>query len=173
MLGLLGLSTIARRPPPATFAERPRFVLSSAAVAPEGQTDPAAIEARIFARYLVGRVPPPDLVQRYRDASRTIWGSDDGAAAEDPLVVFARRHPWTVGPLDAATSVLRPGGVLHAKVLTMAAILEASPAFADDFLPRNVSRGALLWQLVVGGAAASLQALVGLVLIPLARRART
>ena len=148
-------------------------MLSSAAVAPEGQTDPAAIEARIFARYLVGRVPPPDLVQRYRDASRTIWGSGDGAAAEDPLVAFARRHPWTVGPLDAATSVLHPGGVLHARVLTMAAILEASPAFADDFLPRSVSRGALLWQLVVGGAAASLQALVGLVLLPLARRART
>lgn len=148
-------------------------MLSSAAVAPEGQTDPAAIEARIFARYLVGRVPPPDLVQRYRDASRTIWGNDDGAVAEDPLVAFARRHPWTVGPLDAATSVLHPGGVLHAKVLTMAAILEASPAFADDFLPRSVSRGALLWQLVVGGAAASLQALVGLVLLPLARRART
>jgi hypothetical protein len=150
-------------------------VLSSAAVAPEGQTDPAAIEARIFARYLVGREPPPDLVERYRDASRTIWGSGDGdgAAAEDPLVAFARRHPWTVGPLDAATSVLHPGGVLHARVLTMAAILEASPAFADDFLPRSVSTGALLWHLVAGGAAASLQALVGLVLLPLARRAQT
>ena len=138
-----------------------------------GQSDPAAIEARIFARYLVGRVPPPDLVERYRDASRSIWGSGAAVAADDALVAFARRHPWTVGPLDAATSVLDPGGLLHAKVLAMAAILEASPAFADDFLPRNVSRGALLWQLVVGGASASLQGLVGLLLLPLARRART
>ena len=83
-------------------------------------------------------------------------GSGDAAAAEDPLVAFARRHPWTVGPLDAATSVLQPGGVLHAKVLTMAAILETSPAFADEFLPRSVSRARCSWQLVVGGAAASL-----------------
>jgi hypothetical protein len=155
-----------------TFAVRPRFVLSSAAVAPDGQTDPAVIEARIFARYLVRRAPPPDLVERYRDASQAIWGSG-GAGADDPLVAFVRRHPWTVGPLDAVTSVLRPGGLLHAKVLTMAAILEASPAFADDFLPRSVSRAALVWQLAAGGSAASLQALVGLLLLPLARRART
>jgi hypothetical protein len=146
-------------------------VLSSAAVAPEGQADPAALEALLFARYLVGRVPPPDLVQRYRDASRTIWAGG-AAAAEEALVTFVRRHPWAVGPLDAATSLLRPGGLLRSKILTMAAILEASPAFADDFLPRSVSTGALVWQIVAGGAAAGTQALIGLVLLPFARRAR-
>jgi hypothetical protein len=170
MLGLLGLSTIAPHAPPATFAVRPRFVLSSAAVAPEGQTDPTALEAGIFARYLVGRPPPPDLVERYRDAGRAIWG---GVAPDDEaLVAFVRRHPWAVGPLDAATSVLHPGGLLRSKILTMAAILEASPAFADEFLPRSVSTGALVWQIVAGGAAASMQAVVGMMLLPLARRVR-
>jgi hypothetical protein len=146
-------------------------VLSSAAVAPEPQADPATLEARLFARYLVGRVPPPDLVERYRDASRTIWGGG-AAPAEDALLTFVHRHPWAVGPLDAATSLLRPGGLLRSRILTMAAILEASPAFADDFLPRSVSKGALAWQILASGAAASLQALIGLVLLPLARRAR-
>ena len=146
-------------------------MLSSAAVAPEGQADPAALEAHIFARYLVGRVPPPDLVERYHDASRAIW-SAPAPPGEEALVAFVRRHPWAVGPLDAITSVLHPGGQLRSKILTMAAVLEASPAFADDFLPRSVSRAALAWQLVVGGAAASAQALLGLVLLPIARRAR-
>jgi hypothetical protein len=146
-------------------------VLSSGAVAPEAQADPAALEALLFARYLVGRVPPPDLVERYRDASRAIWEGGT-AAAEEALVGFVRRHPWAVGPLDAATSVLQPGGLLRSKILTMAAILEASPAFADDFLPRSVSKGALAWQIFAGGAAASVQALIGLVLLPFARRAR-
>jgi len=146
-------------------------VLSSGAVAPEAQADPAALEALLFARYLVGRVPPPDLVERYRDASRTIWEGGT-AAAEEALVAFVRRHPWAVGPLDAATSVLRPGGLLRSKILTMAAILEASPAFADDFLPRSVSKPVLAWQILAGGAAASVQALIGLVLLPFARHAR-
>jgi hypothetical protein len=171
MLGLRGLSTITPPAPRRLFAVRPRFVLSSAAVAREAQADPATFEARLFARYLVGRVPPADLVERYRDASRTIWNGGT-PPAEDALLTFVRRHPWAVGPLDAATSLLRPGGLLRSKILTMAAILEASPAFADDFLPRSVSKGALAWQLCASGAAASLQVLIGLVLLPIARRAR-
>jgi hypothetical protein len=157
--------------PAGDFAVRARFVLSSAAVTPEGQADPAGLEAQIFARYLVGRMPPPDLVERYRDASRAIW-SAAAPPGEEALVAFVRRHPWAVGPLDAVASVLHPGGHLRSKILTMAAVLEASPTFADDFLPRSVSRAALAWQLVAGGAAASVQALVGLVLLPIARRAR-
>jgi hypothetical protein len=140
-------------------------------VAPEAHDDPAAREAHIFARYLVGRMPPADLVERYRDASRAIW-SAPAPPGEETLVAFVRRHPWAVGPLDAVTSVLHSGGQLRSKILTMAAVLEASPAFADEFLPRSVSRAALAWQLVAGGAAASVQVLVGLVLLPIARRAR-
>lgn len=157
--------------PAGDFAVRARFVLSSAAVTPEGQADPAGFEAQVFARYLVGRMPPPDLVERYRDASRAI-SSAAAPPGEEALVAFVRRHPWAVGPLDAVTSVLHPSGHLRSKILIMAAVLEASPTFADDFLPRSVSRAALAWQLVAGGAAASVLALVGLVLLPIARGAR-
>jgi hypothetical protein len=146
-------------------------VLSSAAVAREGNADQSAQEARVFTRYLVGRVPPPELVDRYRAASAAIWG-DDVAPADEALVAFVRRHPWSVAPLDAATSLLRPGGYLRSKILTMAAILEASPTFADEFLPRNVSRAGLAWQIIAGGTAAVLQAVVGVLLLPMARRAR-
>lgn len=144
-------------------------MLSSAAVVSQGQGDPAALEAEIFSRYLVGRAAPAALVERYRDAGRAIWAAG-AAPAEESVVAFVRRHPWAVGPLDAATSLLHPGGYLRSKILTMAAILEASPAFADEFLPRSVSGARLAWQVVAGGAAASLQALAGMLLLPLARR---
>jgi hypothetical protein len=157
--------------PHATFAVPPGFVLTSAAVAGHSDGDPEALEAHIFARYLVDRAPSPDLVERYRNATRAIWGDAVAIGEEGPLA-FVRRHPWSVGPLDAAMSLLRPGGYLRAKILTMAAILEASPAFADEFLPRSVSAGALVWRLVAGGLVAGVQAAVGVVLLPVARRAR-
>lgn len=136
---------------------------------PDPQDD-ATREAHVFARYLVGRTPPAGAVARYRDARRAIWG--DGAAA-DPVLAFARRHPWSVAPLDAVSCLLEPGGTLHAAILTMAAILEASPQFADDFLPRSVSRAELLWRVLAAGTVTAVEVLAGVLLLPLARRART
>ena len=132
--------------------------------------DAAAREALIFARYLVGRPPPVAAVERYRAARRATFG--DATATGDPLLAFVRRHPWSVAPLDAVASLLQPGGSLHAAVLTMAAVLEASPEFADEFLPRSVSRPALAWQLVAGGFVTAVCVVAGLLLLPVARRAR-
>ena len=154
---------------PRRFAALPRSVLSSAAVTAHPQ-DAAAREAQVFARYLVGRTPPAAAVERYRAARGAIFA--DATATEDPLLAFARRHPWSVAPLDAVASLLQPGGSLHAAVLTMAAILETSPEFADEFLPRSVSRAALAWQLIAGGLVTAGCVVAGLLLLPLARRAR-
>jgi hypothetical protein len=133
--------------------------------------DGTSREARIFARYLVGRVPPPSLVARYREATRIIWPTH-APVDHDPLLTFVRRHPWSLGPLDAATSLLQPGAALRARILTMAAILEASPEFADDFLPRGASASRLVWTVVTAGAVTTLHAVAGLALLPVARRAR-
>jgi hypothetical protein len=144
-------------------------VLFSAAVTSDPQ-DAVAREAQIFARHLVGRTPPAAAVGRYRDARRAIFA--DGNATRDPLLAFVRRHPWSVAPLDAVASLLQPGGPLHAGVLTMAAILETSPEFADEFLPRSVSRAAFLWQLIASGLVTAASVVAGLLLLPLARRGR-
>jgi hypothetical protein len=128
-------------------------------------------EARIFARYLVGRTPAPDLVARYRDANRALWSGAPGPGDAERLA-FVRRHPWSVGPLDAAAALLDPAGQLRSKVLVAAAILEATPAHADDFLPRAVSVAALFWRLAVSGTAAVALAFLGVLLWPLAGRSR-
>ena len=128
-------------------------------------------EAHIFGRYLVGRPPGADVVARYRDACRALW---PGAASPGDArrLAFVRRHPWSAGPLDAAAALLEPAGQLRSRVLVTAAILETTTVHADDFLPRTLSLPALFWQLAVSGTAAVAQALLGVLLWPLAGRSR-
>jgi hypothetical protein len=128
-------------------------------------------EARIFGRYLVGRTATPDIVARYRDASRALWQGAPGPGDAERLA-FVRRHPWSVGPLDAAAALLAPAGQLRSKVLVMAAILETTTAHADDFLPRTFSLAALLRRLVASGTTAVVLAVLGALLWPLAGRSR-
>jgi hypothetical protein len=128
-------------------------------------------EARIFGRYLVGRTPTADVVARYCAASRALWPGAPGPGDAERLA-FVRRHPWSVGPLDGAAALLDPGGQLRSKVLVAAAILETTPAHADDFLPRSLSVPALFWRLAVSGTTAVALAVLGALLWPLAGRSR-
>jgi hypothetical protein len=138
-------------------------------------TDTAAsaleAEARLFARYLVGSPPPPELVARYRDASRVLWPTGPGPH-DAARLAFVRRHPWSVGPLDAAAALLDPGGQLRGRILVASAILETTTVHADDFLPRTLPVPALLWRLIACGTVAVAQAVAGVALWPLTGRAR-
>jgi hypothetical protein len=128
-------------------------------------------EARVFARYLVGRTPPQELIDRYAEANRILrTTSADGRDAA--LVAFVRRHPWAVPFLDAATGIFRRNGELRSKLLVMAAILETSPVFADDFLPRTVRPVALIVRLIGLGVVAVVQVCIGAALYAVAARSR-
>jgi len=129
------------------------------------------LEARAFGRYLVGRTPPAELVARYRAANETLF-TEPVSGEDAAIVAFARRHRWSVGPLDAATGLFRPGSALRNKILVMAAILEATPAFADEFLLPPVRPLALLLRVTGLGLATVARTLLGVALLPLAARAR-
>jgi hypothetical protein len=128
-------------------------------------------EARVFGRYLVGRLPPDELIERYAEANRVLF-TEPADAADVAVVRFARRHPWSVPFLDAAAGLRRPGGLLRSKVLVMAAILETSPAFADEFLPHTVPSAALVLCVGVYGLLAVMQAAVGILLYAATARSR-
>jgi len=49
------------------------------------------------------------------------------------MLCSRRKMAWA----DAGLALLRPSSVLRRKLLVMVAILEASPEFAEDFLPRR------------------------------------
>ena len=128
-------------------------------------------EAEIFGRYLVGRVPSPAIIARYVAASETLFTAD-ASPADRGTIAFVRRHPWSVGLLDGAAGLLRPGGQLRGRILVMGAILEASPEYADEFLPRNASPVAFLLGLAVFGALAVVRALAGIPLHAAVARSR-
>jgi hypothetical protein len=136
---------------------------------PENAAELAA-EGRMFARYLVGQRPPDEVVARYVDASRTLFPAP--AAADLAIGDFARRPPRSVGFPDAAAGFLRPGSLLRSKGLVMAAILEASPEHADDFLPRPVHPLRLGLELAWHGTVAGARVLVGAVVWTAAARSR-
>lgn len=94
------------------------------------------------------------------------------AGADANRLGFVRRHPWSLGPLDAAAALLDPSGQLRSRVLVMAALLEATTSHADDFLPRAFALPALFLRLAASGSAAVAAALVGVLLWPWAGRPR-
>lgn len=128
---------------------------------------PLELEARLFTRYLVGRPPARHFVQRYQEANRVLSIlPEDGREAA--VLDFVRRHPWSVGFLDAACGLLRPGGLLRTRILIMAAILEASPEFAEDFLPREARPLRLLAGWAARGLFAVTRAILGMLIYPIA-----
>ena len=85
---------------------------------------------------------------------------------------FVGRHPWTVSLLDAASGLLRPNGLLRGKILTMGAILETSPEFADHFLPRHAHPVTLVVRLSLVGFVAVARTALGVLLYAFAVRSR-
>jgi hypothetical protein len=128
-------------------------------------------EARRFARYVLGREAPAELLHRYVEASRLLF-PEPPRGRDAAVLAFVRRHPWSLGPLDAASALVHGGGQLRSRLLVMTAILEASPGCADDFLPANVPAGRLFLGLAALGARAALKAAFGLLLYLPAARAR-
>ncbi|MEN8182141.1 MAG: hypothetical protein ABFS46_06355 [Myxococcota bacterium] len=135
----------------------------------EEERDLLVREARSFASHLVARAPSDELCLRYADANRVLiptWES----ARETSIVGFARRHPWSVSYLDAASGLVASRGLLRSKLLILAAVLETSPEYADEFLPRTSSLLPLVTGLVGRGILGVLRAAVGLLLVPIAAR---
>ena len=126
-------------------------------------------EARVFARYLLHREPPGDLIARYVTAIRTLFPRT--LEPTDQVVVdFVRRHPWSLPFIDSAAALFQPGSVLRRKILVFAAILEASPRFVDDFLPQRTAVIECIGKLVAIGAVAVFKVAIGGVLLTLLRR---
>lgn len=124
-------------------------------------------EAQIFSRYLIGADPTPEMIDRYIRAQATLFGGSEGAS-DRALCEFARRHPWSLPFLDTA-SLLVPQALLRKKLIVMAAILEASPEFADMFLSKPVTPLYLRLRLMAIGMKSAFKFLLGLPILLIAR----
>ena len=138
---------------------------------PEPEDQELELEGRLFGRYLVGREPPRELVERYREANRILLGGT-APGSDAAVIAFARRHPWSIPFLDAAAGLVRPGSLLRNKILVMAAVLEASPAFAEEFLSRTVHPVSLVLRVLGLATLAVVRAAVGVLVYAAAARSR-
>lgn len=127
----------------------------------------AVAEARLLSRYLVNRDCTAEMAERY--ARGRDMPARDTATGQD-VCAFAFRHPWSLPFLDAAAPYVGGAEALRSRVLLMAAVLEASPVFVTDFLPREIGLGRTLIELAGHGFTAAARLLIGAPLLLLLRR---
>ena len=134
---------------PISLNEGLAIVLGASRAGSRNSADQNTADFKLIARYLIDADPPAELANRYVAAHRELFG--DVAA---PEWEFVRQHPRALPYLDAAAGVLARQSLLRKKILLAAAILEASPAYADFFLAEVEGRirilGLLAWQGALG-----------------------
>jgi hypothetical protein len=124
----------------------------------------------VFGRYLLGRDGtglPAAILERYARACGLLF-ADVTDRRDLAVVLFARRHPWSLPFLDGASALLRPESLLRGKLILMLALLETSPDHAGAFLPAPRSWAACVTRVAARGALGALRAALGLLLLPLA-----
>ena len=125
-------------------------------------------EAQAFGRLILRLDVEPEFIDRYIAAHDHLFTGPQ-LPTEVAVVAFAMRYPRLLPCLDAAAALLRPESLLHKKALLMTAILEASPRYADEFLPRKRSLGGLCMLLVMLGFTTAVQVTVGALLLVFVR----
>lgn len=122
-----------------------------------GEDEALAAESRMFAKYLLGVDLPRELQERYLQACRKLIGMPPG-----PETLFARCHPWAIPCLDGAIGLLCPGSDLRRRVFVMAAVLEATPRYAEFYLSVPRSAGRIWAELMVQGLRYGINIFVGI-----------
>jgi hypothetical protein len=118
-------------------------------------------ESRLFTRYLLDSEPSQNMIDRYVSANRALV-TETGISAGRKVVEYAVTHPWSIPYLDAAAGVLQPDSLLRKKIYIMAAVLEASPRFVSQFLPKSLTAVGLFAVLIVNGLVAGIKMIIGI-----------
>ena len=125
--------------------------------------DQAALrEASFISRYILDRPCNYELKVRYAQAIERLRIELD--PEERQLWRIVNRYPSLLRLIDAGLAFLKPHGGIRRKIYTMMAILEASPEYADKFLPQICTRPHLVGLTAVGVRAA-FAAVVGVLFI--------
>ena len=124
--------------------------------------DDRRAEALSFGRYLAGSWPSETDLALYLQALET--RPFDTTDRDRRTLDFVVRHPRVLGIIDGGLALRRPQSVVRQRLLLMAAILEASPAHAEQFLPMGRSP---LYVFYVGfvGIRAAVRGVIGAVLV--------
>lgn len=126
-------------------------------------------EARVLGRLILKREVEAEFLDRYIEAHRHLF-LEPPAKGEAAVLEFAVRHSRLLPCIDGAAALTAPNSLLHRKSLLMAAILEASPRYADEFLPRRATVPGLIGLGLVVGVVAAVHVAIGLPILKLVGR---
>lgn len=124
-------------------------------------------DCRLISGYLIGREPTIDLIERYCAAIRLKLPAP---GVDDAEWRWIRRHHSALPYLDAAAALVWPRSPLRQRIYLMTAILETTPAHAEQFLPRTQTSAELIAGLIWNSARTGVNAAIGLPLLAWARR---
>lgn len=127
-------------------------------------------EAALLGRYLLRCEPEPEVAARFEAGCRRLFGA--ASPADEAVVRFAVRHPWSLPFLDAASGLAAPDSLLRRKIFLMFAVLETDPRHAEAFAAVPAARAWIVLKVGARALAGALKAAAGLALLPVARRAR-
>jgi nucleoside-diphosphate-sugar epimerase len=139
--------------------------VSHRAVKSAADREELALDSCILARYLLDVEPPRELQYRYAAACLKLLGDQVDAEWR-----FVQRHTWALPFIDAGAGLLRPSSGVRKRVFLMAAILEATPLYADFFLAPLPRVPQLVFSMALQGFCCMAKAAVGMFLFMLARR---
>ncbi len=126
-------------------------------------------EARALGRLILRRDVDAEFVDRYVEAHRHLLTGAQ-PPREVSLVRVAVARPVLLACLEAAVALVQPDSLLRKKSLLMAAILEASPRYADEFLPRPIGWVGLAFLAIRVGLGSAARLAVGLPALWILRR---
>jgi hypothetical protein len=123
-------------------------------------------QAQIFGRYLVGTQPDKRAVDLYVKAMT----GTNAKGADATLLQYLQKHPRSVGLIDGGLALVSPQSEVRRRLYIMFAILEASPAYVDKFLPQDRSK---LYALhIIGvGIRAAFRGVIGMIIVKIVGRA--
>lgn len=90
-------------------------------------------EADILGRYLVNRAPHETVISLYIKALEA--RPHAMSAYEDRHLAFVRRHPRTLGLVDAGLALVDSASEIRRRIYIMFSILESTPHYLEQFLP--------------------------------------
>ncbi len=118
-------------------------------------------EGRALGRFILGSPVDVEFVNRYAAAHEHLF-RDPPTRGDSAVLELAVNRPVLLPFLAAASGLIRRESILHKKSLLMAAILEASPRYADEFLPRPTRPFRLAIILAWTGLVTAFQVAIGL-----------
>lgn len=131
--------------------------------------DALAREANVLTRYLLDVDCPADLSARYAEAVARTLGAGD-APRDARVAAFAIARQWALPYIAAAAPFLSGGASLRTKLTLMSAILETTPRFASEFLPRHLTLGGLTRVVATQSLLAALRVIIGVPILLAVRR---